>query len=249
MVVLQKASDAPLVTEAGLAAGWRRVFTHVAGEPGAPTPSQLKRVRRSPDAAKRRMPVLVWAHRGDDEDLWRNAGAYVARGPASRAAMQRAMSEILRGDVAWIETASYVGPCRRHKTRWLGGPSRRLSDAAVQQKTSQAAADTTSFATQMRQIRHGAFGFAKADRDRRGQFLADVRRTRAAAERSRTMHAVAALDSLARYIAASGADGRVDEALIERHLDIADGPAVDAPSALAEIARAVDVAIGLRAAG
>jgi hypothetical protein len=244
IVLVRKAADVAVIIEAGAAAGWRKVLAQVAGEPGAPTPAQLRRVRRSADVRKRRLPVLVWVATGEEEEQWRNAGAYVVRGAVNKAVARKALEAIARGGEEWIESAAYVGPCRRRRHKWMS-PVRRLADGATYGKQEKALVDASSFATQMRQLRHGAFGFERADRDRRAQYLADVRRTVKAAERSRQMHAVAAIESLARYLAACGATGRIDEALIERHLTIAEGSPVDAATALARVTRAVDQAIGL----
>jgi hypothetical protein len=211
IIVVHKQADMQAVAEAGAAAGWRKVIPHVLGQPGAPTPVQLRRVRRSPDVRKRRLPVLVFTLTNDEENTWKDAGAYIARGKVSKVAAEKILREIITTHDDWVESSVYIGPDRRRKRGWLNRPNRprRLADEEVMEKQSRAMVDDSSFATHMRQLRHTAFGIDKADRTHRAQLLADVLRTKKAAERSRMMHAVAAMDSLARLLRASGAVGKL----------------------------------------
>lgn len=249
IVVVRKAADGALASEAGAAAGWRKVIVHVLGEAGAPTPQQLRRVRRSSDPRKRRLPVLVWTINADEENAWRDSGAYVARGKISRATAEKALREIAGAGDDWVESAVYIGPDRRRRRGWLSKPARRrLADESTVEKQDRAMVDESSFATHMRQLRHSAFGVAGSDRVRRAQFLLDAARTSKAAARSQLPHAVAAMESLSRYLSAAGATGTIDEQLVERHIDIAEGPAVDAPPMLAGVVSEVDHLLGLHAA-
>jgi hypothetical protein len=249
IVVVRKLADGALAEEAGVAAGWRKVIVHVLGEAGAPTPAQLRRVRRSPDLRKRRLPVLVWTATAEEENAWRMSGAYVARGKISRATLEKALREIASTADDWVESAGYVGPDRRRRRGWLSKPARRrLADEVTVEKQDKAMVDDSSFATHMRQLRHSAFGVAGSDRLRRAQFLLDANRTLKAAARSQKPHAVAAMESLTRYISAAGASGPINEELVERHLDIAEGPQVDAKPALVGVVAEVDHQIGLHAA-
>jgi hypothetical protein len=250
IVVVHRQADVQAVVDAGAVAGWRKVIPHVLGAPGAPTPVQLRRVRRSPDLRKRRLPVLVFTVSNEEETTWKDAGAYIARGKVTLAAAEKILREIAGCGDDWVESSVYIGPDRRRKRGWLTRPSRprRLADEAVLEKQAKAMADDSSFATHMRQLRHTAFGCDKADRTHRAQLLADVMRTKKAAERARMMHAVAAMESLARLMRASGAVGKLNEELVEKHIDVAEGPAVDAEYALPRIVTAVDAAIGLNSA-
>ena len=248
IVVVRKQEDVELALEAGAASGWRKVNAYVAGAAGAPTAISLKKIRHSTDVRKRRLPVLVWCAGADEENAWRNAGAYVTRGAITKIAALRALQGIAANREDWVESLGYVGPDRRKKNAWLGRSSRRLTDGETVSKTVKAMADNSSFATQMRQLRHSAFGVAETDRDRRAQFLADARRTAAAADRNFIHHGKQAMDSLIRYVSACGATGKVDEMLVERHLDIAEGSSVDAQGALSRLAADVDFAIGLTSA-
>lgn len=244
VVVVRKPQDAALATDAGTAAGWRKTFVNVVGEPGSPTPAQLKRVRRSPDARKRRLPVLVWVATAEEEAAWRDAGAYAVRGQISKVSAIKVLQAIAR-DNDWVESQAYVGPERRRRNPWLGRQVRRLADSRIVEKQDHAAADQSPFATQIRQVRLSAFGIERSDLERRAQFLVDVQRAARAADRARMPHASDALNSLARYLSAVGANGRLDEELIERHLEIADGPAVDAVGQVDRVVAAVNIAIGL----
>lgn len=249
IVIVRKAADGVLATEAGAAAGWRKVIVHVLGDAGAPTPQQLRRVRRSKDLRKRRLPILVWTINADEENAWRDSGAYVARGKISRATAEKALREIFAAGDDWVESAVYIGPDRRRRRGWLSKPARRrLADEATIEKQDKAMADDSSFATHMRQLRHSAFGVGGSDRVRRAQFLLDAARTSKAAIRAQLPHAIAAMESLTRYLSAAGATGPIDEELVERHIDIADGPAVDGPAALSGVVSEVDHILGLHAA-
>lgn len=247
VVVVRKPQDVALVTEAGSAGGWRRTIVNIAGEPGSPTPSQLKRVRRSSDIRKRRLPVLAWVSTAEEEAQWRDAGAYAVRGAVNKASAIKVFQAIAR-DHDWVETRDYVGPERRRHNPWLSQRSRRLADSKVIEKQSHAVVDETPFATQIRQVRLSAFGIDRGDRERRAQFLVDVRRAARAADRQQLPYASGALQSLARYVAAVGASGKLDEALIEWHLQIADGPQVDAVGQVDRVVAAVSAAIGLTSA-
>ncbi len=247
IVVVRKPQDVALATEAGSAAGWRKTIVNVLGEPGSPTPSQLRRVRRSPDARKRRLPVVVWVATAEEENQWRDAGAYAVRGALNKSSAIKVFQAIAR-DNDWVESSVYVGPERRRHNPWLSKPVRRLADSKVLEKQDHAAVDPSPFATQIRQVRLSAFGVERADRERRAQFLADVQRAARAADRARLPHAAGALDSLARYLAAIGAVGKLDDVLIERHLVIADGPPVDAVGQVDRVVAAVSNAIGLHTA-
>jgi hypothetical protein len=247
VVVVRKPQDVALVVEAGTAGGWRKTITNVLGEPGAPTPAQLKRVRRSPDPRKRRLPVLVWVATAEEEALWRDAGAYAVRGTINKASAIKVFQAIAR-DNDWIESQVYVGPERRRRNPWLGKPVRRLADSGLMEKQSHAMVDETPFATQIRQVRLSAFGIERADRERRAHLLVDVRRAAKAADRAHLPYASGALNSLARYLAAVGAVGKLDETLVERHLEIADGPPVDAVGKVDRLVAAVSNAIGLHSA-
>src|SRR5689334_2807067 len=121
VVVVRKPQDVPTVNEAGAAAGWRKTITHILGEPGAPSPPQLKRVRRSPDVRKRRLPVVAWVTTAEEEAQWRNAGAYAVRGPVTKSGALKVLQAIAR-DNDWVESAVYVGPERRRQNPWLGRP-------------------------------------------------------------------------------------------------------------------------------
>jgi hypothetical protein len=247
IVVVRKPQDVALVAEAGSAGGWRKTIVNVVGEPGSPTPSQLRRVRRSPDARKRRLPVVVWVTTAEEENQWRDAGAYAVRGAFNKTSAIKVFQAIAR-DNEWVESSVYVGPERRRRNPWLGKPVRRLADSKVLEKQDRATVDPSPFATQIRQVRLSAFGIERADRERRAQFLADVQRAARAADRARLPHAAGTLDSLARYLSAIGAVGKLDEVLIERHLTIADGPPVDAVGQVDRVVAAVSNAIGLHSA-
>lgn len=247
VVVVRKPQDVALVTEAGSAGGWRKTIVNVYGEPGAPTAAQLKRVRRSPDMRKRRLPVLVWVATAEEEAQWRDAGAYAVRGAINKASAIKVFQAIAR-DNEWVESHVYVGPERRRRNPWLGKPVRRLADSKIIEKQDHAMVDPSPFATQIRQVRLSSFGIERSDRERRAQFLVDVHRAAKAADRARLPHASGALTSLARYLSAVGAVGKLDEALIERHLSIADGPAVDAVGQVDRVVAAVSTAIGLYSA-
>lgn len=247
IVVVRKPQDVALVNEAGAASGWRKTLTHIAGEPGSPTASQLKRVRRSPDVRKRRLPVLAWVTTAEEEAAWRDAGAYAVRGTINRAGAIKVLQAIAR-DNEWVESAVYVGPERRRRNPWLGKPVRRLADSSIMEKQDKAMVDQLAFTTQMRQVRLSAFGIERAERERRAQFLVDTRRAAKSADHARLPHASASLNSLARYLAACGATGRLDEVLIEQHLAVADGPAVDAQGQIERLVASVDRAIGLYSA-
>lgn len=249
IVVVHKQADMQTVVDAGAVAGWRKVMPHILGQPGSPTPTQLRRVRRSPDLRKRRLPVLVFTTSNEEETTWKDAGAYIARGKVTLVAAEKILREIAACHDDWVESANYIGPDRRRNRSWLIKPRpRRLNDEPVVEKQEKALADNSSFATHMRQLRHTAFCCDKADRVARAQLLADVLRTKKAAERSHMLHAVAAMDSLARLLRASGAVGKLSEELVEKHIDVAEGPAVDAEQALLSIVSAVDTAIGLNSA-
>jgi hypothetical protein len=84
-----------------------------------------------------------------------------------------------------------------------------------------------------------------ADRERRAQFLADVRSAVHAAEASRRLHSARSMESLARYLAARGATGSLDQGLIEKHLEAAEAPATDGPALVTRLVRSVDRALGL----
>lgn len=248
IVVVRKPQDVALAAEAGSAAGWRKTIVNVLGETGSPTPSQLRRVRRSPDARKRRLPVVVWVATAEEENQWRDAGAYAVRGGAFNKASAIKVFQAIARDNEWVESSVYVGPERRRRNPWLGKPVRRLADSKVLEKHDRVAVDPSPFATQIRQVRLSAFGIERADRERRAQFLADVQRAARAADRARLPHAAGSLDSLARYLSAIGAVGKLDEVLIERHLTIADGPPVDAVGQVDRVVAAVSNAIGLHSA-
>jgi hypothetical protein len=195
---------------------------------------------------KRRLPVLVWTISSEEENAWRDSGAYVARGKISRATAEKALREIAAAGDDWVESSVYIGPDRRRRRGWLSRPARRrLADETTVEKQDKAMADESSFATHMRQLRHSAFGVAGSDRLRRAQFLLDATRTAKAAARSQLPHAVAAMESLGRYLSAAGATGPIDEDLVERHIDIAEGPAVDARAALPGVISEVDHILGL----
>jgi hypothetical protein len=50
---------------------------------------------------------------------------------------------------------------------------------------------------------------------------------------------------LARYVTGLGATGRIDEDLVESHLDVAEGAAADAADELPRLGGQVDRALGL----
>ncbi len=246
LVVVRNAREAGIAAAAAPGGALKpRVTVQVAGEPASVTPTLLKKIRRSSDPKRRRAPVLVWAAGREDADAWRNAGAYVLTGRVNARGAAKALEAAARNLGPWIETTHYVGPCRRRRQAWLRNPVRRLADSSLMQQPDIAAVDDNSFATRMRQLRCGSFSLHDADRDRRAQFLTDVQLTVRAADRTRRMHSASALESLARYLAARGAFGALDQEIIEDHLIVAEGPAVDAPERLPRLSRAVDRAIGL----
>jgi hypothetical protein len=243
ILIVRQRSDADLAK--GLTGGMRRLILQVVGEANSLTPETLRRLRRSGDAQKRRTPVVVWAADSQDAEIWRNAGALTVSGKFTAEGASKAIDKA--GLVPWVESQVYVGPDRRHRKSWLnlGGGARRLADAQVGRQPDKAPADMSSFDTRMRQLRMACLAMNDAERERRAQFLNDVRSAVRAAEGSRRMHAARALESLARYLAARGAKGGLDQALIERHLDACDASPTDAAPLIMRLERSVDRALGL----
>jgi hypothetical protein len=244
--VVRKPAEAELLKGLHTAPGIQ-VRVHVLGALGAMTLDALRRLRRSANAQKRRTPVVVWAANTADAETWRAAGALAIVGVAKLKAAEKALTAARA--VPWVESAGYVGPDRRHKKTWLGRTRQRLADSAAAPREANAKADTQALDTRLRQLRFAAFGVAQADRARRAQFLADVRAAAAAAERARRMHAAAACESLARYLAARGAKAPLDQALIDKHLEAADAQPAEAAVLVGRLQRAVDRALGLAQPG
>jgi hypothetical protein len=215
----------------------------VVGEANSLTPDTLRRLRRSPDAQKRRTPVVVWVAGTEEAERWRNAGALTVSGALSASNASKALDRCR--DVPWVESAGYIGPDRRHKRTWLNRSVRRLDDEAVSAQPDKAQIDNSSFETRLRQLRFAAFKLDTSDRARRAQFLADVKSAVRAAERARRMHSAAAMESLARYLAARGATGALDQAIIDKHLDVSDFAAAEAGAWMPRLQKAVDRAIGV----
>ena len=242
--IVRKHSEAELLRELDPSAGgMRRLIVQVAGEANALNFDSLRRLRRVADPAKRKTPVVIWVANNTDAEKWREAGALALVGAPNVKAATKAIA--LARDVPWVESQVYIGPDRRHKKTWLNRTVRRLADSNVLSQPDQALADKSSFDTRMRQLRFAAFGMDKADRERRAQFLSDVRSAVKAAERTRRMHSGAVMESLARYLAARGAKGQLDQALIDKHLEVAEADAAQAAPLIPQLQRSVDRAIGL----
>ncbi|MDX2234139.1 MAG: hypothetical protein NW200_06545 [Hyphomonadaceae bacterium] len=115
----------------------------------------------------------------------------------------------------WVVTHGYEGPTRRRKKLWFGRKV-RLADADV----SHISAEGESTATLLRRVSLWG-GLANAARDQRAAFLATLE---ALAEKGRRDHMPIWPDivaAAARYVRAVGAQGRIDDPLLNDALQAA----------------------------
>ena len=101
---------------------------------------RLRWLRRSPNSPKREMPVVVVSQSRDIATIQAviNAGGHeYALFPASGDQLLKKITAARNSNRPFIETADYVGPCRRRRVDPLyKGPERRAAVAASEPKAS-----------------------------------------------------------------------------------------------------------------
>jgi len=198
------------------------------------TPARLARIRRAPNAAVRKLPIMALTNTSAEAAAWSAAGAFTVPLGASRGTLHKVIRHAMDAEVRWVETAAYVGPCRRTHRAILRRAARRLEDSPMLAKTRprpRKEPREETFAvmaasvdggqplpTVLRRLRISNNGLCHSDRDQRARFLSDVRLARAQASRSTNYALVRELASLESEIVAAGSVGPLDPAAIDTKL-------------------------------
>lgn len=197
------------------------------------TPERLTRIRRAGPVGLRRLPVLALTAGSADTAAWSAAGAFTLPANTAKTAVLKLVRHALAGGIRWVESAAYVGPCRRTHKALFRRSARRLEDSPMllAKPKSRKPGELDTFAvtaasvdagqpllTVLRRLRISNYGVGLQDRDQRARFLADVRVARAQASRSTNYALVKELAALESQIEAAGASGALDPAEIDTKL-------------------------------
>lgn len=150
---------------------------------------------------------------GVDEMLVRpfNAGALLAR-----------IEAVLLRPRRFVESANYVGPCRRRRMlEEYGGPMRRFTDPleSLEKPLWEAESNRELVRQCLMRISELASGLTANDRRKLREVYAAVRETEQLADDMRDQALGDAARSLSRYISAVGGAGAVDQETLSTHLD------------------------------
>lgn len=186
----------------------------------------IRRVRLSEDAPNRAVNMFMLTMRGAQAEVEaaRTAGAdgYM-RKPISGAALRKHIRRVVADPRPFVETAAYVGPCRRRRAELsFAGPWRRINDVqpaagevagdedVLDLKAELARARVAALEGAVRELRAGD---AEAARTvfKAAQALADV------AEQIGDSCLLLGAKELARYMQAQGATERLDPEVVQTH--------------------------------
>ena len=186
----------------------------------------VRRIRASDELPNRAIPIFMLTTRGRRADVEsaRRAGVDgFMRKPVSVLAMQQRVLKIVTHPQPFVETADYIGPCRRRQSEaGYTGVRRRLEDAAkeaaleaaddeVQVKAEVARARVAVLEKRARELAPGDIKAAARvyvavmALVEAGQHLSDICLKRSAEE-------------MARYIKAQGATDRLDPEVVRTHV-------------------------------
>jgi CheY-like chemotaxis protein len=186
----------------------------------------VRRIRASDELPNRAIPIFMLTTRGRQADVESARLAGVdgfMRKPISALAMQQRVLKVVAAPQPFVETADYVGPCRRrNRNAGYAGALRRLEDAAkeaalelgVDEGDIKAEVARARVAVLERRARELAPGDIKAAARvyvtvmalvEAGEHLSDICLKRSAEE-------------MARYIKAQGATDRLDPEVVRTHV-------------------------------
>lgn len=109
---------------------------------------------------------------------------------------------------SWVVSPGYEGENRRRRGRWFSFQNARLDDAGAKVDP-----DAQPTETLLRRVSLWT-GVANADRDGRAQYVATLEALAAKGRREGHRHWPDIIDASARYVRSAGAEGPIDEPLL-----------------------------------
>jgi DNA-binding response OmpR family regulator len=193
--------------------------------PGLSGLEYTRMVRNGYRNAKRSTPIIVMTDTPTDKFLSaaRNSGVdeMLVR-PFTGTALLERVDAALHRQRPFIESVSYVGPCRRRRAdENYQGPRRRFSDQVQDEQSPPWETEDNRELTRrsVRKISEVAHGLTPGDSKRLRDVFVAVNDTEKLADMLSDTALCEAARSLMRYINAVGASGDVDPAVLRTHVD------------------------------
>jgi DNA-binding response OmpR family regulator len=142
--------------------------------------------------------------------------------PFNGAALLSRVEAVLLRPRRFVESITYVGPCRRRRMlEEYGGPLRRFTDPLEDSDKPLWEAETNRALVRqcLTRISELATGLTPTDRRKLREVYAAVKDTEQLADDTRDQFMGDAARSLSRYIAAIGGSGAVDQDVLTTHID------------------------------
>ncbi len=185
-----------------------------------------RRVRMGLGNVRRDLPIIVMTDTATkgflDAAMASGVDEMLVRPFTGEAVLDR-INAVLHSKREFVDSATYVGPCRRRRPREdYSGPMRRFMDPVNDMPGAPLWENEThrqAVRSCVQRISESMTQLTADDRQKLRQVYTTVKETEGLAEESRDEALGAAARSLGRYIMAIGAGGVLDEETVRTHID------------------------------
>lgn len=184
----------------------------------------VQMIRRAPDLPNRAVPMILLTGNTSRNQVIEARGCgvdeFLAK-PVSAQALISRLEEVTLRRRPFVESATYAGPCRRrNRSEDFRGPFRRATDAVNQPGAQLVRTDPETIAMQkaLRVIKMIADKLTNENKSEIGlliEMIGDLAPLQSALKDSHVDRLIA---SLQRYIAGTGASGRMDLGVVRTHI-------------------------------
>jgi CheY-like chemotaxis protein len=185
-----------------------------------------RRVREGLANVPRDLPIIVMtntATKGFLEAAMTSGVDEMLVRPFTGEAVLERVAAVMKRKREFVDSAVYIGPCRRRRARdQYDGPMRRFMDPVDDMPGAPLWENEThrqAVRSCVQKISEFMSGLSAGDRHKLREVFAAVKETEGLAEESRDQALGAAARSLGRYIMAIGAGGTLDDETVRTHID------------------------------
>lgn len=185
-----------------------------------------RRVREGLASVPRDLPIIVMtntATKGFLEAAMTSGVDEMLVRPFTGEAVLERIAAVMKRKREFVDSAVYIGPCRRRRARdQYDGPMRRFMDPVDDMPGAPLWENEThrqAVRSCVQKISEFMSGLSAGDRHKLREVFSAVKETEGLAEESRDQALGAAARSLGRYIMAIGAGGTLDDETVRTHID------------------------------
>jgi CheY-like chemotaxis protein len=185
-----------------------------------------RRVRDGLASVPRDLPIIVMTNTATkaflEAAMMSGVDEMLVRPFTGEAVLER-IAAAMKRKREFVDSATYVGPCRRRRTREdYSGPMRRFMDPIDDMPGAplwESETHRQAVRKCVQKISELMVGLSAGDRQKLREVFSAVKETESLADESRDQALGAAARSLGRYIVAIGAGGVIDEETVRTHID------------------------------